>query len=96
MEKIALTTPITPQSLTTSEYVVRSLTLGWDDERITIVLRDNHGRISHHSYDGAPAVALMRALNKANLSTNSLHRRILTQLAADGKVPSGSVTGAPD
>lgn len=95
-EQFALTTPVTPAAPTTSAYHVRSLYLGWDEQRIVIIVRDNNGLVTTHVYDGAPAVSLMVALNKANLTANSLHRRVLNQLASDGKLPGGSVTGAPD
>ena len=47
-------------------------------------------------YQGSEASALINALNTANLSTNSLRKRILTKLAADGVIPSGeSIRGTP-
>ncbi len=51
---------------------------------------------STFQYDGATATSLMVALNKANLSTSSLHKRVLQQLVADGKLTVGTVTGTPD
>lgn len=96
METIQLATPITPVSPTTSTYRVRSLMLDWDGARIVVVLSDNNGVQSSRQYEGAEATALMVALNKANLTTNSLHKRVLNQLASDGKLPAGSVTGTPD
>jgi hypothetical protein len=45
-------------------------------------------------YNGATADALMLALNKANLTTLSLHQRVIAQLITDGKlagVASGTV-----
>jgi hypothetical protein len=38
----------------------------------------------------------MIALNKVNLSTKSLHRRIIEQLQADGLLGTGTISGAPD
>lgn len=51
------------------------------------------GKVYHCGYDGAEAKALMQSLNTANLSTgNSLQKRILTKLTADGQLPAGTVT----
>lgn len=95
-ERLTLTTPITPPAPTTTDYVVRSLYLGWEEALIQVVLRDNNGHTLPCTYEGPPATALMIALNKANLTNNSLHKRIINQLTTDGKVPAGAVTGAPD
>jgi hypothetical protein len=48
-----------------------------------------------HQYEGAEACTMLRALNKANLTTNSLHKRILDRLIAD-KVLVGAVAGVPE
>lgn len=95
-ESLTLTTPVTPSAPTTSSYRVISLNLQWEAQRITVVVKDNNEKLLVVVYEGAQAVTLMTALNKANLTTNSLQRRILTQLAADGKLPAGTVTGAQD
>ena len=47
-------------------------------------------------YSGAEARTLMRQLNKANLSTQSLHQRVMAKLLADGKIPAGVESGAPE
>lgn len=95
-EKLVLATPIAVTPPSTTEYVIRSLYFGWDEQRIAIALRDNNGGTVMCTYEGAPATALMTAIAKANLSTNSLPKRIMNQLTADGKIPPGSVTGTPD
>lgn len=95
-ESLTLTTPITPTAPTTTTYTVRSIYLGRDEEVIRVVVRDNNHVLTTHVYEGATAVTLMTALNKANLSTNSLQKRILNQLASDGKLPAGTVTGTQD
>lgn len=46
-------------------------------------------------YDDADAEALIIGLNKANLSTNSLERRILAKCQQDGKLGAGTITGTP-
>lgn len=95
-EKLSLTTPVTPAIPATNDYTVRSLFLGWDEQRIVVIVRDNNGTTTTATWDGAPAVALMLAINKANLTNNSLHKRVLNQLVTDGKLPTGTVTGIPD
>ena len=91
-ERVDLTTTITPPSI--SNYSVSSLLLDWANASIVVRLVDNNGLIVQFDYSGANATALMVALNKANLTSNSLQKRIFTQLIADGKL-SGSVSGTP-
>lgn len=103
MEEHQLTTPITVQTVTTKYHVV-ALTLDLEATAgpqtvpgaIRITLRDNTGAKSAHGYDGQIAQDFIRVLNTANLSTKSLHKRILEKLEADGKLPPGDVIGAPD
>ena len=93
VEEVALTTPITTPSITS--WRVSSLHLDWDNSQITIRLKGPNGEAKFHSYGGATALTMMVALNKANLTTNSLHKRVLNQLITDGVIL-GTVTGAPD
>ena len=92
-EEVTLTTPVTTPSITA--WKVSSLHLDWDNSQITIKLKGSNGEAKFHSYGGATALTMMTALNKADLSFNSLHRRVLNRLILDGVVL-GSVTGAPD
>jgi hypothetical protein len=92
-EIVTLTSPITPPSLTT--YSVRMIQMDLDVPTIVIRLRGTNGEIKTCSYAGATATTLMIALNKANLTSNSLQRRVLTQLIADGEI-SGTISGSPD
>ena len=46
-------------------------------------------------YRGTVARNMMIVLNKANLTNNSLNKRILNKLIQDGKI-SGTVTGLPE
>lgn len=48
------------------------------------------------SYEGPVAVTMMRQFETLNLSTQSLHQRVLARLLADGKVPAGTASGTPD
>lgn len=91
METLTLTTP-----LTSSAVVVERLILDWTGAAIYVVLRAPDGRRLEYSYLGASATALMTALNKANLSVKSLHRRIVEQLQADHPELAGIISGVPD
>jgi len=62
---------------------------------IVVGLLGSDGATFQVTYTGAAAVALMTALNVANLSVKSLHQRVLEKLALDGFVPAGTVTGTP-
>ena len=91
----------------TPYYRVGTLTLDYDAGRITIVLTGdndiqraevyNDGQDGQGNEDpgGTLATDLMRTLNKANLSTKSLYRRIIELLIADGRLE-GTVSGSPD
>jgi hypothetical protein len=102
-ERITLTTPIVQPSIT--DYQVRSITfdMGADpdrsntiDDRVTIVLIPNvpDREPFTHQYEGATAATINRQINRANLSTISLERRIMERLDADN-VLDGTVTGTP-
>lgn len=55
-----------------------------------VLLED--GKTYEAQYVGPEAETLMQSLNTANLSTgNSLQKRILNKLTADGKIPAGTV-----
>lgn len=91
MEALTLTSPISVTS-----YTIEFLWLDWQNAKIVIRLVDQTGIVSTYQYDGAAATALMISLNKANLTTSSLHKRVLQQLVTDGKLTAGTVTGTPD
>ena len=91
-----LTTPATT-SVTT--YKVSSLLLDAEGERVEVIVKDNLGhvvRTLYHSTTTPTGRTLLITLNKANLSTNSLQKRVLKQLASDGGVDAGTATGSPD
>jgi len=92
-ELLTLTTPVTTPSITTWRVV--SLLLDWDAATIAIGLRGSGAERLSHAYTGPNATTMMIALNKANLTSNSLHKRILTQLNADG-ILAGTISGSPD
>ena len=72
MEYISLTTP---EEIT--EYRLDQLILKWFDSVIIIKLIANTGQHKSIKYDGVQAKNLMTVLNTANLSTKSLHKRVL-------------------
>jgi hypothetical protein len=47
------------------------------------------------TYVGQQAEQMARTLNTANLSTNSLERRLMNRCTQDGKIGTGTVSGAP-
>ena len=93
-EQHTLTTPITQPAITT--YRVARIVLDWDAAVVDIVTVDSGGHRVEHRYTGSTATGLMVQLNKANLSVNSLHKRALQRLVADGLLGAGVVTGSPD
>jgi len=103
-EKITLSTPVYQQA-GVSEFRVEGLYLkrAHPDApaEIRAILREvsgtafvEHGRVLVCRYDGAEADALIVALNKANLSTTSLEKRVLQRCQADGKLGAGTITGS--
>lgn len=104
-ESLVLTTAEVIPAITTTDYRVVFLSFDWERATILIRLRGTNGEAKSFSYGGdrltatdaerADALALMVALNKANLSTRSLQRRVLERLVTDGKL-TGTVSGTPD
>lgn len=106
-ETLSLTTPqdaLTATGVWHVEYTL--LRRGWTvngtvltadpaNSRIVIGLIGEYGHRREHPYSGATADALILALNKANLSSISLEKRIMNQLIADG-FEAGTITGSPD
>jgi hypothetical protein len=97
-EQVTFTTAVdSPKTV----FRVTVLALDWLNRRIDVRLRDWDGEIFGQrelsaNYTGETATNLMIALNKANLTTTSLQKRVIQQLVTDGKLPAGSVTGTPD
>jgi len=103
MEELALTDPVVVPAKTTAKYRVVSLTLSLEHVvlpasvpgAVFIHLRDNNHEPRSYTYDGQTAQDMITFLNTANLTTKSLHKRILERLSADGLLP-GTVVGTPD
>ncbi len=71
------------------------LHLNWEQAVIKVGFRGDNDEYTSIGYEGIEATNLMVALNKADLSTKSLHRRIMEKVVADGKL-SGTISGTPD
>jgi len=95
-EQIDLTTPYDPDERITSTMKVERLDLNWGDDRISVFLYSTTNGVKFvHHYTGTQATDLMKALNKADLTTNSLQKRVMNRLVTDGLLE-GSVSGSPD
>ena len=92
-EQLDLTTPETAPNVT--NYRVDALVLDWAGARIDVRVSGTNGEKKSFTYTGTTATTLMIALNKANLTTKSLQRRILERLVTDG-LYAGTVSGSPD
>lgn len=73
--------------LSLEKGTIRVVFIGANGVRIVCFWRDS---------DGEGATTKIVALNKANLSTKSLLRRLIEQAVADGKIPTGTISGLPD
>lgn len=72
-----------------------SITLDPSRSSIEALLRGDNGTETSVRWTGQAADTLLIALNKANLSTTSLEKRVLNQAITDGKL-SGTIAGSPD
>jgi hypothetical protein len=110
MEELTLTEPVVEPEKIKNKLRVISLHMdhetptlppgapgGVDKGLFAIVLRDNYDNSYSYQYTGKAATDYIKYINTANFTTNSLHKRILNKLAADGLIPGGgTVTGTPD
>jgi hypothetical protein len=99
-EKATLTVPIVA---TVVEYEIVGVQITKFPEWVLhITARDNRGAVIQDRHRGVVSATnptganeLIIALNKANLSTQSLERRLLMHLVAEGHIPTATVTGTP-
>lgn len=104
-ETLTLSSPVGAQ-VGATEFRVWSLYLkrdgGIDDPaEIRVIFKEHdgagaflpNGRTITCRYDEAEAETLIAALNKANLSTKSLERRVTERCQADKKLGAGSISG---
>jgi hypothetical protein len=97
-ERVDLTTPHDPDPRATSVLRVNALNMRWGNspEESLIDIQLSSGTILlSFGYFGQDARNQMILLNKANLTSNSLHRRVLNKLISDGFI-SGTISGSPD
>lgn len=92
-EQLDLTVPIVPATRTT--YSVDRINLHWSGAVIQATVIGSDSTVVQIEWSGSAATTLMIALNKANLATTSLQKRVLQQAVTDGKLPAGTVSGAP-
>lgn len=90
-ERIRLTAP---ETVTADTVTIQFVGLYPAIGQIDIVLTTNAGQRIVHHYGPPQGVTMLRALNKADLSTRSLQQRILDRLVADGVI-AGAVEGTP-
>lgn len=103
-EELTLTNPQVKPEVRNTKFQVVFSSFDWDGQHIAFRLKGENNEIVYAEYGGmmsddagrAEATKMMRSLNTANNSTKSMHKRILEKLSADGKIPAGTVTGAPD
>lgn len=98
-EVLTTTSPQFVESGVTT-FRVASIYFDWQHAQIDVTVKpfvsgafveDRRVFLAH--YTGQAASDLMIILNKANLSTQSLHQRVITKLKADGYLPPGTTTG---
>jgi len=99
-EEILLSAPV-QASAGATRFRIAWLGFQWDLALITIRFREWTGsafgpREITATYEGAQAITLMTQLNKVDLSVKSLHTRVMEKLALDGKLPTGTISGAPE
>ena len=71
------------------------LNFNWEQATIIASFRGDNDEYTSINWGGVDATALMIALNKADLSVKSLHRRVIERAIADGKMV-GTISGTPD
>lgn len=79
----------------TQTIEIEQLILNWAGEKITVTVRETGRESRSIVVEGVDAVTAMRQLNTADLSANSLHRRVLTFLINRGELD-GTISGTPD
>ena len=107
METLTLTTPVQVSIGATSFRVWDLEVRRTHPDRpagILIVFREvdgtglfiSGGRSIECRYEGAEAEKLILVLNKSNLSTISLEKRVTQKCQTDGRLGAGEITGAVD
>ena len=93
-EVLNLTTPVTTPSVTT--WKPTQILLDRENQTVRVLFRGPAGESKTCVEVGAAATATMTALNKANLTSNSLEKRAITWAQGLGCLGAGTVSGSPD
>lgn len=95
MEELLLTTPETKP--TNTRWRWNSLTLNRSAPSVTATfLEPTTGEQRTCSETGPAALALMSTLNTANLTNNSLQKRVFTWALSKNTFGPGTLSGTPD
>lgn len=86
-------TGIAVQTAPTYSFV--SLTMNLEAQFIETVVRNDDGLAIYGRWIGDDALVILHLLNTANLTSNSLIKRMMNYLIALGELPAGSVSGTP-
>jgi len=85
----------TPEIPTNRTLKVAELHLNWPTKYVKIVLSASDGAMLTYEFFGDVAETMMRVLNTANLTNNSLHKRTLTFILANTPI-TGTISGVPE
>lgn len=92
-------TPTVPEvKASITSWTPRHVCLMWEDQRVEMSVIANTGEVRqkvYHAGTTPTGLAMMRSLNTANLTSNSLWKRTLERLRDDGVLTAGAVTGTP-
>lgn len=94
-EQLDLAVPEVKPEVVTTAYRVARMWLDVEGETFSVQLRGTNGERREIRREGPEALALMVALNTANLSIRSLQRRVLEWAVSQGEL-AGVVSGTPD
>ena len=93
IEQLDLTAPLTPPS--TTSWRVDEIRMAWTAKLVVVVFLGSNGERQECRTEDTAAVTLMTALNTANLTSNSLHKRAINHYVSTGCLGTGSITGSP-
>lgn len=99
-EVVTLSNPVSVPAKASVSLLLLVLDVGKKTVEVTFV--DNNG-VEGRAFYTTPAAnghpsgqTLLATLNTANLTSNSLVKRVLSRLQTDGYIAAGSVVGTPD
>lgn len=86
-------TVTTPVSRTITTFVIEGFSFARTPWRMTVTYRDNLNNLYTDTHTDAEARDIMTTLNRADLSTVSLERRLFIHLMKEGKIPEVTISG---